>query len=84
MRLDSGAIERERLLRGWMRRELAQHAGVSIGSVQRACRDGNCGLLAGRKIASALGLPWRDVVVVDPPGTADHPQNLGSSPGAAA
>ena len=71
MRLNSGAIERARLLRGWLRRELAQQAGVSVGSVQRACRSGDCGLTAGRKIASALGLAWQDIVIIDSPSTAD-------------
>jgi transcriptional regulator with XRE-family HTH domain len=39
--VDAGAIDRARILRGWTRRDLAQHAHVDEGTL--------CDLLAGRR-----------------------------------
>lgn len=39
--MDAGAIDRARILRGWTRRDLAQHAHVDEGTL--------CDLFAGRR-----------------------------------
>jgi DNA-binding Xre family transcriptional regulator len=62
--VDAGAIDRARILRGWTRRDLAQHAHVDEGTL--------CDLFVGRRrptfgtlrgICHALGLRLEDVIV---------------------
>jgi DNA-binding Xre family transcriptional regulator len=62
--VDSGAIDRARILRGWTRRDLAQHAHVDEGTL--------CDLFVGRRrptfgtlraICRALELALENVIV---------------------
>jgi transcriptional regulator with XRE-family HTH domain len=61
--VNAGAIDRARILRGWTRRDLAQHARVDEGTL--------CDLFAGRRrptfgtlraICNALELPLEGVI----------------------
>ena len=61
--MDAGAIDRARILRGWTRRDLAQHAHVDEGTL--------CDLFAGRRrptfgtlraLCQALGLAFEGVI----------------------
>lgn len=66
--VDSLAIDRARILRGWTRRDLAQQAHVDEGTL--------CDLFAGRRhptfgtlraICSALDLAFDDVITFEEP-----------------
>jgi transcriptional regulator with XRE-family HTH domain len=61
--VDAGAIDRARILRGWTRRDLAQHARVDEGTL--------CDLFAGRRrptfgtlraLIQVLDLSLQDVI----------------------
>lgn len=65
-RLDRGRIDRERILRGWTRCELARHASVDPGTLSglfRGKRRPTLGTV--QAITRALGLSLADVIEFD-------------------
>ena len=60
--LDSGRLNRERIRRGWDRKELAKQAKVSINSLRPALAGEPVGLLVARRTAAALGLQLRGLL----------------------
>ncbi len=69
MRLDAAKLDRARKLRGLLRRELAEEAGLSLNAVDKACSVGIGGLVVARKLAQTLGLAVSEVVILPEPET---------------
>lgn len=71
LRLDAGKIERFRVTEGLLKRELASRANIHPNQITRVLAREAVGVRVARSLASAMGVPVREITaeLVEPAAT---------------